>query len=106
MGYVDDQLSIGDYVLTGGELPAMVIADAVIRLIPGVLGGEKSAHDESFSDPDLLEYPHYTRPDQFRGQHVPDVLQSGHHAAIAKWRRDQAVAKTRTFRPDLHPNGR
>jgi tRNA (guanine37-N1)-methyltransferase len=101
--YVDDQISIGDYVLTGGELPAMVVADAVIRLIPGVLGGEQSAHDESFSDPNLLEYPHYTRPEEFRGERVPEVLQSGHHAEITKWRRAQAEAKTRRFRPDLLP---
>ncbi len=101
MAYVNDQISIGDYVLTGGELPAMVIADAVIRLIPGVLGGEQSAHDESFSQPGLLEYPHYTRPAEFRGATVPDVLQNGHHAEIAKWRHDQALDKTRKFRPDL-----
>lgn len=101
MGFVDDQLSIGDYVLTGGELPAMVIADAVIRLIPGVLGGEQSAHDESFSDPARLEYPHYTRPEQFRGVGVPDILKSGHHAEIAKWRRARAEEKTLKFRPDL-----
>jgi tRNA (guanine37-N1)-methyltransferase len=99
--YVDDQISVGDYVLTGGELPAMVIVDSVVRLIPGVLGGEMSAHDESFSDPSLLEYPHYTRPQEFRGQSVPAVLQNGHHAEIMKWRRDQAEAKTRVFRPDL-----
>ncbi len=101
MSYVDDQISIGDYVLTGGELPAMVIADSVIRLIPGVLGGESSAHDESFSDPSLLEYPHYTRPQEFRGQLVPEVLQNGHHAEIAKWRHDQALKKTLDYRPDL-----
>jgi tRNA (guanine37-N1)-methyltransferase len=101
MAYVDDQVSIGDFVLTGGELPAMVITDAVLRLIPGVLGGELSAHDESFSEPDLLEYPHYTRPVEFRGQRVPDVLLNGHHAEITKWRRAQAEAKTRSFRPDL-----
>jgi tRNA (guanine37-N1)-methyltransferase len=101
MAYADDQLSIGDYVLTGGELPAMVIADAVIRLIPGVLGGELSAHDESFSDPVLLEYPHYTRPEEFRGAGVPDVLKSGHHAEIAKWRQARAADKTKQYRPDL-----
>jgi tRNA (guanine37-N1)-methyltransferase len=101
MAYVDEQLSIGDYVLTGGELPAMVVADAVIRLIPGVLGGEQSAHDESFSDPALLEYPHYTRPEQFRGAAVPEVLKSGHHAEIAKWRHASAEDKTAKFRPDL-----
>lgn len=106
MAYIDDQISIGDYVLTGGELPAMVIADAVIRLIPGVLGGEQSAHDESFSDPHLLEYPHYTRPDEFRGAAVPEVLKSGHHAEIQKWRHAQAVKKTRAFRPDLDPEAR
>lgn len=99
--YVDDRLSIGDYVLTGGELPAMVVADAVIRLVPGVLGGEASAHDESFTDPNLLEYPHYTRPEEFRGQKVPKVLQSGHHVEIAKWRAQMASANTRRFRPDL-----
>lgn len=100
--YVDDRLSIGDYVLTGGELPAMVVADAVIRLIPGVLGGESSAHDESFTDPNLLEYPHYTRPEEFRGRQVPDILMSGHHAEIAKWRAHMAQANTRRFRPDLN----
>ncbi|HEY6736984.1 MAG TPA: tRNA (guanosine(37)-N1)-methyltransferase TrmD [Candidatus Saccharimonadia bacterium] len=99
--YVDDQLSIGDYVLTGGELPAMVVADAVVRLIPGVLGGDQSAHDESFTNPALLEYPHYTRPEEFRGARIPEILQSGHHAEIAKWRREKAVEKTRRFRPDL-----
>jgi tRNA (guanine37-N1)-methyltransferase len=104
MTYVDEQVSIGDYVLTGGELPAMVVADSVIRLIPGVLGGSESAHDESFSNPGLLEYPHYTRPQEFRGQVVPDVLQNGHHADIAKWRSERALEKTRMFRPDLLPD--
>lgn len=99
--YVDEEISIGDYVLTGGELPAMIVADSVIRLIPGVLGGEASAHDESFSDPGLLEYPHYTRPVEFRGESVPEVLQNGNHAEIEKWRREQAVAKTKRNRPDL-----
>jgi tRNA (guanine37-N1)-methyltransferase len=105
MAYVDDQLSIGDYVLTGGELPAMVIVDSVARLLPGVLGGEQSALDESFSETGLLEYPHYTRPQDFRGATVPEVLQNGHHAEIAKWRHDRALEKTRGFRPDLlaHP---
>lgn len=101
MSYVDEQLSIGDYVLTGGELPAMVIVDAVVRLIPGVLGGAASAHDESFSDANLLEYPHYTRPVEFRGERVPEVLQNGHHAEIDAWRREQAKAKTHKHRPDL-----
>lgn len=98
--YVDMELSIGDYVLTGGELPAMVIVDAVTRLIPGVLGGEQSAHDESFSDK-LLEYPHYTRPEEFRGHKVPEVLKSGNHSKIEKWRREQSEIKTRQNRPDL-----
>lgn len=101
MAYVDEQLSIGDYVLTGGELPAMVVTDSVVRLIPGVLGGEASAHDESFSDPTLLEYPQYTRPVEFRGHRVPEVLQSGHHAEIIRWRQDQARRKTADHRPDL-----
>ncbi len=101
LSYTDEQLSIGDYVLTGGELPAMVLVDSVARLIPGVLGGEQSAHDESFSEPGLLEYPHYTRPVDFRGAKVPEVLQNGHHAEIAAWRREQALAKTRQNRPDL-----
>jgi tRNA (guanine37-N1)-methyltransferase len=101
MKYVDEQVSIGDYVLTGGELPAMVVADAVIRLIPGVLGGEASAHDESFTAPHLLEYPQYTRPEDFRGAKVPDVLQGGNHAEIAAWRHQQAQAKTNQIRPDL-----
>jgi tRNA (guanine37-N1)-methyltransferase len=99
--YADMELSIGDYVLTGGELPAMVVTDAVVRLIPGVLGGDMSAHDESFSDAHLLEYPHYTRPLEFRGEVVPDVLQSGNHAEINKWRHAKAVEKTQKNRPDL-----
>jgi tRNA (guanine37-N1)-methyltransferase len=100
MSYVDDQISIGDYVLTGGELPAMVIADSVVRLIPGVLGGDASAIDESFSH-GLLEYPQYTRPVEFRGERVPDVLQQGNHGEIERWRREQAQAKTKEKRPDL-----
>jgi tRNA (guanine37-N1)-methyltransferase len=83
---VDRQLSIGDYVLTGGELPAMVLIDSVVRLLPGVLGGETSAEIESFSDGETLEYPQYTRPEIFRDMQVPDILLSGHHAEIAKWR--------------------
>ncbi len=86
MTVVDDQVSVGDYVLTGGELPAMTIIDSIVRLIPGVLGGENSAAIESFSDGETLEYPQYTRPEDFNGMKVPDVLLSGHHAAIAKWR--------------------
>ena len=83
---VDKEISVGDYVLTGGELPAMIVADAVTRLIPGVLGGENSAANESFSLDTEKEHPHYTRPEEFRGLKVPDVLLSGHHAEIAKWR--------------------
>jgi len=85
--FVDEQISIGDYILTGGELPAMVVIDSVVRLLPGVLGGETSAEIESFSDSDTLEYPHYTRPEDFRGMKVPKVLMSGNHAEIAKWRK-------------------
>lgn len=88
---VDEQVSIGDYVLTGGELPAMTIVDSIVRLIPGVLGGEKSAEIESFSDGQTLEFPQYTRPEEFRGMKVPDVLLSGNHAAIAKWRDDNSL---------------
>lgn len=87
---VDTQLSVGDYVLTGGELPAMTIIDSVVRLIPGVLGGESSAAIESFSDGETLEFPQYTRPEEFRGMKVPEVLLSGNHAAIAKWREEHS----------------
>lgn len=87
---VDAQLSVGDYVLTGGELPAMTIIDSIVRLIPGVLGGEASAEIESFSDGQTLEFPQYTRPEDFRGMKVPEVLLSGNHAAIAKWRTEQS----------------
>ncbi len=97
---IDDEISIGDYVLTGGELPAMVLVDAVIRLLPGVLGDEESAEDESFSD-GLLEYPQYTRPRDFRGMMVPDVLLSGHHEQIRLWRRQESLRKTLLRRPDL-----
>lgn len=96
----DDELSIGDYVLTNGALPAMVIIDTITRLLPGVLGDEQSAADESFSH-GLLEYPQYTRPADFRGMKVPDVLLSGNHAEIAKWRSEQAVQRTEQRRPDL-----
>ena len=96
----DDELSIGDYVLTNGALPAMVVIDAVVRLLPGALGDDASSHDESFSQ-GLLEYPQYTRPAEFRGMKVPEVLVSGHHAEIEKWRRDQAKARTMRQRPDL-----
>jgi tRNA (guanine37-N1)-methyltransferase len=100
LDFADEELSIGDYVLTGGELPAMVVVDSVVRLLPGVLGGEQSAHVESFQD-GLLEYPQYTRPVEFRGRVVPEVLQQGHHAEIERWRREQALEKTRKNRPDL-----
>jgi len=96
----DDELSIGDYVLTNGALPVMVIIDAVTRLLPGVLGDEESAHEESFSH-GLLEYPQYTRPATFRGITVPEVLLSGNHAEIAKWRAEQARTRTKERRPDL-----
>lgn len=96
----DMQISIGDYVLTGGELAAMVVVDAVTRLIPGVLGHQDSAIDESFSD-GMLEYPHYTRPASFRGLDVPDVLLSGNHAAIKQWRENQSTKRTQELRPDL-----
>jgi tRNA (guanine37-N1)-methyltransferase len=96
---VTDEVSIGDYVLTGGELPAMVVTDAVARLLPGVIEAESLA-EESFAD-GLLEYPHYTRPPEFRGLAVPDVLTSGNHARITRWRREQALLRTRARRPDL-----
>ena len=100
MYIIDDEISVGDYVLTGGELPAMVLIDCVSRLIPGVLGSEESAADESFSE-DLLEYPQYTRPASFRGLDVPEVLLNGHHAKIQAWRQEQARLKTALNRPDL-----
>ncbi len=96
----DEELSICDYVLTNGALPAMVVIDAVTRLLPGVLGDDESSREESFSG-GLLEYPQYTRPAEFRGRRVPDVLVSGNHAEIEKWRRDQARLKTQAQRPDL-----
>jgi tRNA (guanine37-N1)-methyltransferase len=88
--FIDEQISIGDYVLTGGELPAMVVIDSVVRLIPGVLGGEKSAEIESFSDGKTLEYPQYTRPEEFRSMKVPEVLLSGNHAKIEAWRNQES----------------
>lgn len=97
---VTDELSIGDYVLTGGELPAMIIIDSITRLLPGVLGNELSAVTDSFST-GLLEYPHYTRPVEFRGWKVPDILLSGHHANIEDWRRREALRRTWLRRPDL-----
>lgn len=97
---VTDELSIGDYVLTGGEIPAMVLIDSVVRLLPGVLGNETSAVTDSYST-GLLEHPHYTRPSEFRGWAVPDVLISGHHANIEVWRREQSLLRTLERRPDL-----
>ena len=97
---VDEELSIGDYVLTNGALAAAVVVDAIARLLPGVLGDAGSAADDSFAT-GLLEYPHYTRPMEFRGWRVPEILLSGHHAEIAAWRREQALAKTRRLRPEL-----
>lgn len=98
---VTDNVSIGDFVLTGGELPAMMIVDAVSRLVPGVLGGEESAVYESFYD-GLLEYPQYTRPEVFMGKEVPKVLLSGHHKNIEKWRYEQSLQRTKERRPDLY----
>jgi tRNA (guanine37-N1)-methyltransferase len=97
---VDDELSIGDYVLGGGEVAAMAVLEVVARLVPGVMGNAESADDESFSD-GLLEYPQYTRPADFRGWEVPEVLRSGDHARVARWRRAQAIARTLEARPDL-----
>lgn len=97
---VTDQISAGDYVLTGGELPAMMMIDCISRLVPGVLNNELSADIESFHD-NLLEYPQYTRPEEFMGKRVPDVLLSGHHANIETWRRQQSIARTLRWRPDL-----
>lgn len=96
-----EQISIGDYVLSGGELAAMVIVDAVVRLLDGALGDEDSAKDDSFSE-GLLEYPHYTRPEVFRGMKVPEILLSGDHKKIAQWRRRQAVERTKNQRPDIY----
>ncbi len=97
---ISDELSIGDYVLTGGEIPAMAVVDAVTRLLPNALGSETSAAHDSFSE-GLLDYPHYTRPAEFRGWRVPDVLISGHHGEVEKWRRRAALLKTLKMRPDL-----
>ncbi len=97
---VTDYVSIGDYVLTGGELPAMVMVDAIARLVPGVLHNDVSAEFESFQD-NLLEYPQYSRPEEWHGKKVPEVLMSGHHANIEKWRREQSVIRTKQRRPDL-----
>jgi len=102
-GLPAEEVSIGDFVLSGGELPALVIVEAVSRLLPGVLGNEESSGRDSFSEPGVLDHPHYTRPATFRGMQVPAVLLSGDHAAIEGWRREAAAAKTRRNRPDLLP---
>ncbi len=102
--FVDEELSVGDYVLTGGELPAMVVVDATIRLIPGVLGKDKSSTEESFQK-NLLEYPQYTRPYEFKGEKVPKVLLSGNHKEIDKFRKNEALRRTKKQRPDLLERG-
>ena len=102
--YVDDEISIGDYVLTGGELPALVVLDSVARLLTGVLGSNESITEESFVD-GLLEYPHYTRPEVFQGHGVPEILLSGNHGAILRWRRQQSLLRTWQKRPDLLKEG-
>ncbi len=101
---IHEEISIGDYVLTNGALAAAVLCDAVIRLLPGALGDERSAIDESFADPALLEAPCYTRPIDFRGLKVPEILLSGHHSKIDDWRKQQAMERTRRNRPDLAPD--
>ena len=98
---VDGELSIGDYVLAGGEVAAMAVIEAVTRLVPGVMGNDTSAEEESFAAAGLLEYPHYTRPASFRGWEVPDVLRSGDHARVARWRHAMAIVRTAERRPDL-----
>ncbi len=100
MSIVDAEISMGDFVLTGGEIPAMAVVDSVVRLIPGVLGDDQSNKDESFAQ-GLLEYPQYTRPENFNGMEVPEILKGGNHAEIHKWRRGQAIKKTQLNRPDL-----
>lgn len=101
--HVEDEISLGDFVMTGGEIAAMAIVEACVRLLPGVLGNEASAIDESHSPATggLLEYPHYTRPAEFRGLRVPEVLCGGNHGQVARWRREQAIERTRERRPDL-----
>jgi tRNA (guanine37-N1)-methyltransferase len=104
-GLPAEEVSIGDYVLSGGELPALVLIEAVSRLVPGVIGREESHERDSFGRKGLLDHPHYTRPAEFRGMAVPEVLLSGNHAEIERWRRDAALAKTRRNRPDLLERG-
>ena len=98
---VDEEISIGDYVLTNGAIAAAVVTDAIVRLLPGALGDARSPEDESFTDPNLLEAPAYTKPNTFRGMEVPPVLLSGNHAAISEWKKEQALKRTRRNRPDL-----
>jgi len=100
-----EEVSIGDYVVAGGELPALVVLEAVTRLVPGVIGREESHEQDSFGDDGLLDHPHYTRPAEFRGMRVPDTLLSGNHAEIERWRREAALEKTRRNRPDLLERG-
>jgi tRNA (guanine37-N1)-methyltransferase len=100
----DEEISIGDFVLTGGELPAMILVDAISRFIPGVLGKAEAAEQDSFMG-GLLDFPHYTRPSTYRGMKVPEVLMSGDHGAIERWRRQQALDSTRNKRPDLLDDG-
>ncbi|HEY5905129.1 MAG TPA: tRNA (guanosine(37)-N1)-methyltransferase TrmD [Actinomycetota bacterium] len=100
-GLPAEEVSIGDYVMSGGELPALVVIEAVTRLVPGVIGRQESHEQDSFADPELLDHPHYTRPREFRGMSVPDVLVGGDHGEIERWRRQAAEAKTRRTRPDL-----
>jgi tRNA (guanine37-N1)-methyltransferase len=100
-GLPAEEMSIGDYVLAGGEVPALVVIEAVTRLVPGVIGKEESHERDSFTEPGLLDHPHYTRPAEFRGMTVPEVLLSGHHGAVERWRREAAQEKTRRNRPDL-----
>ncbi len=99
--YVDEEVSLGDFVMTGGEVAAMAVIEATVRLLPGVLGNPESTHEESHGESGLLEYPQYTRPSEFRGAKVPEVLSSGNHAEIEKWRRARAIDRTATRRPDL-----
>lgn len=98
--YVDEEVSVGDFVLTGGEIPAMAVIDAVARLVPGVIKKEEAVQKESFEN-DLLEHPQYTRPDEFEGEGVPEILISGNHGAVDEWRQEQQIKKTETVRPDL-----
>jgi len=100
-GWIDEEISVGDYILSNGTLPALTLIDALVRLIPGVLGNEDSAGTDSFGEEGLLEGPQYTRPEEFRGMKVPQVLLSGHHAEIRKWQKSQALARTRERREDL-----